>query len=150
MKFDIMLLSTVMIMFIIFFNPLIMGCCLFLLSLMLIKSLSMMSSVWFAYLMFMVYIGGLLVLFIYICMVTSNYKFSLTFSSLAIIIEGLFFLLILLTNFILPSKFIMCSPQSMISFPMFLMYVLIFFLLLIFFSIVHIIFQKNISMKNDI
>nr|YP_004935067.1 NADH dehydrogenase subunit 6 [Succinea putris]AEQ93924.1 NADH dehydrogenase subunit 6 [Succinea putris] len=149
MKFDIMLLSLVMIMFIIFFNPLIMGCCLFLLSLMLIKSLGMMSSVWFAYLMFMVYIGGMLVLFIYICMVTSNYKFLLTFSTLGIFIEFSLLLLILMLNLILPSKFFLCSSQGMTSFPMFLMYVMIFFLLVIFFSIVHIIFKKNISMKND-
>nr|QXU57718.1 NADH dehydrogenase subunit 6 [Omalonyx unguis] len=149
MKFDIMLLSLVMIMFIIFFNPLIMGCCLFLLSLMLIKSVSMMSSVWFGYLMFMVYVGGMLVLFIYICMVTSNYKFSLKFSFFGIIIEILFMGVIFTYNFIPPMKFLMCSSNTMGNFPMFLMYILIFFLLLIFFSIVHIIFKKNISMKND-
>nr|YP_010192444.1 NADH dehydrogenase subunit 6 [Oxyloma wujiaquensis]QZO77382.1 NADH dehydrogenase subunit 6 [Oxyloma wujiaquensis] len=149
MKTDILLLSLVMSLFIIFFNPLIMGCCLFLLSLVLFKSLSSVSGMWYAYLLFMVYIGGMLVLFIYICMMTSNYKFTSTFSLTVIIFDLMITLMILLMNLDWTSNLLMCSSHSMINFPMFMMYILIFFLLVVFFAIIHIIFKKNISMKND-
>nr|YP_004934923.1 NADH dehydrogenase subunit 6 [Pedipes pedipes]AEQ93858.1 NADH dehydrogenase subunit 6 [Pedipes pedipes] len=47
---------------------------------------SMSSHMWYSYMLFLIYIGGLLVLFIYMCVVSTNYvimgksfKFMLTF-----------------------------------------------------------------------
>jgi high-affinity Fe2+/Pb2+ permease len=45
----------------------------------------MYSRVWFAYVLFLVYVGGLLVLFIYICLVRRNYPITFRMSGLIIL-----------------------------------------------------------------
>nr|YP_004934884.1 NADH dehydrogenase subunit 6 [Ovatella vulcani]AEQ93846.1 NADH dehydrogenase subunit 6 [Ovatella vulcani] len=60
----------------IFTSPIGLGGMLVLISFMLVVQLAMYFSGWYAYILFLVYIGGLLVLFIYVCMVSSNYRLS--------------------------------------------------------------------------
>nr|YP_009408651.1 NADH dehydrogenase subunit 6 [Elysia cornigera]ANP26518.1 NADH dehydrogenase subunit 6 [Elysia cornigera] len=43
----------------------------------LVSIMGMTSSHWFSYVLFLVYVGGLLVMFIYVCLVSSNFPFKL-------------------------------------------------------------------------
>ena len=43
---------------------------------LLVRLICIGSRVWFGYVLFLVYVGGLLVLFIYVCMVRRNYSFG--------------------------------------------------------------------------
>nr|YP_009445813.1 NADH dehydrogenase subunit 6 [Hypselodoris apolegma]ATX68401.1 NADH dehydrogenase subunit 6 [Hypselodoris apolegma] len=51
-------------------------------SILLVSLISMFSSFWFSYVLFLVYVGGLLVLFIYICLISSNYPFKFSINGL--------------------------------------------------------------------
>nr|YP_004935000.1 NADH dehydrogenase subunit 6 [Salinator rhamphidia]AEQ93892.1 NADH dehydrogenase subunit 6 [Salinator rhamphidia] len=57
-------------------SPISMGGVLILISMSLVVLIGLMFSSWYAFVLFLVYIGGLLVLFIYVCMVSSNYSMS--------------------------------------------------------------------------
>nr|YP_010415432.1 NADH dehydrogenase subunit 6 [Elysia atroviridis]USC52123.1 NADH dehydrogenase subunit 6 [Elysia atroviridis] len=46
----------------------------------LVSTMALMSSYWFSYVLFLVYVGGLLVMFIYVCLVSSNFPFKLDFN----------------------------------------------------------------------
>nr|YP_002726377.1 NADH dehydrogenase subunit 6 [Siphonaria pectinata]AAR21548.1 NADH dehydrogenase subunit 6 [Siphonaria pectinata] len=59
-------------------NPASQGGVLVVISFYLVALMSLTSSVWFSYVLFLVYIGGLLVMFIYVCLVSSNYPFKLS------------------------------------------------------------------------
>ena len=50
-------------------------------------------SYWFSYILFIIFLGGMLVLFIYVTSLASNESFSFSYSVLAISIGSLFFLL---------------------------------------------------------
>nr|ASY98610.1 NADH dehydrogenase subunit 6 [Haania vitalisi] len=68
------------IIFLFFNHPLTMGMILFLQTILLsLISGSMSPSFWFSYILIMIYVGGMLVLFMYITSLASNEKF---FSSL--------------------------------------------------------------------
>nr|YP_009353569.1 NADH dehydrogenase subunit 6 [Ellobium chinense]AQX92056.1 NADH dehydrogenase subunit 6 [Ellobium chinense] len=66
-----------MAMFPVFSSPIGLGGVLVLISFSLVCLVSVMASSWYGYILFLVYIGGLLVLFIYVCMVSSNYPLVL-------------------------------------------------------------------------
>nr|ABJ55883.1 NADH dehydrogenase subunit 6 [Smaragdinella calyculata] len=55
--------------------PISLGAVLVLLSLCFVSVMSFMGSWWYSYILFLVYIGGLLVMFIYVCLISSNYTF---------------------------------------------------------------------------
>nr|AAR21520.1 NADH dehydrogenase subunit 6 [Berthella plumula] len=63
-----------------FKNPIMMVGVLVCMSLCFVGFISILSSSWFSYVLFLVYVGGLLVLFMYICLISSNYSFSINFS----------------------------------------------------------------------
>nr|ABL09073.1 NADH dehydrogenase subunit 6 [Onchidella borealis] len=44
-------------------------------SIFVVTKINFMSSPWYSYILFLVYVGGLLVLFIYMCLVSSNFPF---------------------------------------------------------------------------
>nr|YP_004935106.1 NADH dehydrogenase subunit 6 [Trimusculus reticulatus]AEQ93934.1 NADH dehydrogenase subunit 6 [Trimusculus reticulatus] len=71
-------------MFPVFSSPISQGALLVLMSFCLVSLISVFSSSWYGYILFLVFIGGLLVLFIYVCMVSSNYSFSAKFSEVVI------------------------------------------------------------------
>nr|ABJ55870.1 NADH dehydrogenase subunit 6 [Sagaminopteron nigropunctatum] len=56
-------------------SPVSLGACLILISFSFVAVMASMSSWWYAYILFLVYIGGLLVMFIYVCLISSNYNF---------------------------------------------------------------------------
>nr|YP_010930443.1 NADH dehydrogenase subunit 6 [Chromodoris lochi]WKL06542.1 NADH dehydrogenase subunit 6 [Chromodoris lochi] len=59
-----------------FKNPISLAAMVVGISLFLVSMMSLYSSFWFSYVLFLVYVGGLLVMFIYICLVSSNYPFK--------------------------------------------------------------------------
>nr|AJJ48403.1 NADH dehydrogenase subunit 6 [Radix sp. MOTU5] len=74
MVFIIMVLisCSFMSMFPVLMSPVSLGGLLILISISFVVLISLMSSAWYGYLLFLIYIGGLLVLFIYMCMISSN------------------------------------------------------------------------------
>nr|YP_010996921.1 NADH dehydrogenase subunit 6 [Dendrodoris krusensternii]WPH63905.1 NADH dehydrogenase subunit 6 [Dendrodoris krusensternii] len=71
-----------------FKNPISMAGMVVVISLAMVMCISLFSSFWFSYVLFLVYVGGLLVLFIYICLVSSNYPFNISATSLLCILVG--------------------------------------------------------------
>nr|WIG49073.1 NADH dehydrogenase subunit 6 [Runcina aurata] len=59
-------------------NPLSLGSVLILLSFLSVGLLTLFSNWWYCYILFLVYVGGLLVLFMYICLMSSNYPFFMS------------------------------------------------------------------------
>nr|YP_010853510.1 NADH dehydrogenase subunit 6 [Tritonia iocasica]WGM82636.1 NADH dehydrogenase subunit 6 [Tritonia iocasica] len=55
-----------------FYSPVSMVGVLMLISLSFVAVLSFFGSFWYSYILFLIYVGGLLVLLIYICLVSSN------------------------------------------------------------------------------
>nr|YP_010970145.1 NADH dehydrogenase subunit 6 [Phyllidia picta]WNR50656.1 NADH dehydrogenase subunit 6 [Phyllidia picta] len=74
--------SSLILCFPLFKNPISMAAMLVAISLVMVVMISVVSSFWFSYVLFLVYVGGLLVLFIYICLVSSNYPFKFNLVSL--------------------------------------------------------------------
>nr|YP_010373198.1 NADH dehydrogenase subunit 6 [Cadlina olgae]UPI11664.1 NADH dehydrogenase subunit 6 [Cadlina umiushi] len=75
-----------------FKNPISMAGMVIAISLTMVSMISLFSSFWFSYVLFLVYVGGLLVMFIYICLVSSNYPFKLSLVSMFCILIGSCFL----------------------------------------------------------
>nr|YP_010574745.1 NADH dehydrogenase subunit 6 [Doris odhneri]UZI00316.1 NADH dehydrogenase subunit 6 [Doris odhneri] len=63
-------------------NPISMAAMIVVISLCLVSAISVFSSFWFSYVLFLVYVGGLLVMFIYICLVSSNFPFKFSVNGL--------------------------------------------------------------------
>lgn len=63
-----------------FKNPVRIAAMVVLIRIRVVSCISFFSSFWFSYVLFLVYVGGLLVIFIYICLVRRNYPFKLRFS----------------------------------------------------------------------
>lgn len=53
--------------------------------------INLLSSAWYGYLLFLIYIGGLLVLFIYICIIRSNTIFKVEISQIVLLLTLLRF-----------------------------------------------------------
>nr|QZL13453.1 NADH dehydrogenase subunit 6 [Condica illecta] len=98
-----LIFSTLMIMISIFMlslnNPLSMGLMiLFQTLLTCLISGMIIKTYWFSYILFLTFLGGLLVLFIYVSSIASNEMYNLKFKIKKILI--LFFMLILIIQFI--------------------------------------------------
>nr|YP_010273939.1 NADH dehydrogenase subunit 6 [Bulinus truncatus]QYJ56642.1 NADH dehydrogenase subunit 6 [Bulinus truncatus] len=79
-----------------YFTPISLGIILFLTSVFMVFLMSITLSSWYSYILFLVYVGGLLVLFMYMCIMGSNVKF---YSKSSI------FLIIYLIMYMLMDKF---------------------------------------------
>nr|YP_001648725.1 NADH dehydrogenase subunit 6 [Biomphalaria tenagophila]ABO14145.1 NADH dehydrogenase subunit 6 [Biomphalaria tenagophila] len=71
----LMLVSVFLMISFISSSPVSLGISLFFTSVFVVLVMSIFFNMWYSYIMFLVYIGGLLVLFIYMCMMSSNEKF---------------------------------------------------------------------------
>nr|YP_010834655.1 NADH dehydrogenase subunit 6 [Coryphella verrucosa]WFQ82023.1 NADH dehydrogenase subunit 6 [Coryphella verrucosa] len=67
-----------------FYSPVSMVGVLMAISLSFVGVLSFFTSFWYSYILFLIYVGGLLVLFIYICLVSSNFPLKVSFEGLVI------------------------------------------------------------------
>nr|WBV77011.1 NADH dehydrogenase subunit 6 [Phestilla sp. CUS-2023] len=77
MSFLFSFLVFVVFCFPMFYSPVSMVGILLFMSLMFVSLLSFFSSFWYSYILFLVYVGGLLVLLIYICLASSNFPLML-------------------------------------------------------------------------
>nr|AIX92141.1 NADH dehydrogenase subunit 6 [Monomachus antipodalis] len=69
------------------FHPLILGIFLLLMTIFISMNLSFMKDMfWYTYLMFLVMVGGILVLFLYFASFSGNFKFSVNFKSYPILL----------------------------------------------------------------
>nr|YP_010970184.1 NADH dehydrogenase subunit 6 [Phyllidiopsis xishaensis]WNR50773.1 NADH dehydrogenase subunit 6 [Phyllidiopsis xishaensis] len=93
-------------------NPISMVAIVVAISLVMVMVISLLSSFWFSYVLFLVYVGGLLVLFIYICLVSSNYPFKFNVISMLCFIFGSC-LISLKSESSLPSRFL--GPSTWMS-----------------------------------
>nr|YP_009512810.1 NADH dehydrogenase subunit 6 [Metapenaeus affinis]AXK15202.1 NADH dehydrogenase subunit 6 [Metapenaeus affinis]UUF68278.1 NADH dehydrogenase subunit 6 [Metapenaeus affinis] len=87
----IMIMSPLIITFSIMFtrliHPLAMGLMLLLQTMMICVTAGLsMNSFWFSYILFLIFLGGMLVLFMYVASLASNETFS--FSSLLVMVTG--------------------------------------------------------------
>nr|ABL09034.1 NADH dehydrogenase subunit 6 [Bulla sp. TLT-2006] len=80
-------------------GPLSLGALLVLLSLGMVCGISVVGSWWYSYVLFLVYIGGLLVMFIYVCLISSNNSFTSSMSVLGVTAIVLFSSLFLSSKF---------------------------------------------------
>nr|YP_010737151.1 NADH dehydrogenase subunit 6 [Micromelalopha sieversi]WEP25245.1 NADH dehydrogenase subunit 6 [Micromelalopha sieversi] len=98
----IMIFSSMMFFF---YNPLSMGL-MILLQTMLVCLLSgmLIKTYWFSYILFLTFLGGLLVLFIYVSSIASNELFNLSINMKITLI--FFFLLILMLQFMFMNNLI--------------------------------------------
>ncbi len=71
-----------------FKNPISMAAMVVAISLLIVRIISLFSSFWFSYVLFLVYVGGLLVIFIYICLVRRNFPFKFRINGLLCILFG--------------------------------------------------------------
>nr|QJW33624.1 NADH dehydrogenase subunit 6 [Eiconaxius sp. 1 QK-2020] len=98
-------------------HPLAMGLILLLQTCLICISSGLMNqSFWFSYILFLIFLGGMLVLFIYVASLASNepFKFSLTMSLLPIVFVFFLVLFLMADNLCLFSK-MMISTSSLIS-----------------------------------
>nr|UKB93158.1 NADH dehydrogenase subunit 6 [Lymnaea stagnalis] len=73
--FSLMMLCIFTTLFPLLSSPISLGSFVIGMSVCLVMMINMISSAWYSYLLFLVYIGGLLVLFIYMCLISSNTEF---------------------------------------------------------------------------
>nr|YP_010489361.1 NADH dehydrogenase subunit 6 [Lauridromia dehaani]UWM10775.1 NADH dehydrogenase subunit 6 [Lauridromia dehaani] len=100
-------------------HPLSMGLILLLQTIMICLSSGLStSSFWFSYILFLIFLGGMLVLFIYVASIASNENFLFSMS-LFILISFLIFLLSLGLIFLDPllTPNMMSAPESSIFMP---------------------------------
>nr|WNN67220.1 NADH dehydrogenase subunit 6 [Colasposoma dauricum] len=80
MKTILMIMMSLSLTFIILNHPLSMGLFLLIMTIMMSLATGLMNSTfWFSYILFLVMIGGMLILFIYMTSVASNEKFKFSF-----------------------------------------------------------------------
>lgn len=94
-------------------HPLAMGLSLLIQTLLLaISTGNLLPTFWFSYILFLVFLGGMLVLFIYVASLASNEIFSVSINlAVIIILSGLIFLIIILTSDFL----LLNSPASFLD-----------------------------------
>nr|YP_010865483.1 NADH dehydrogenase subunit 6 [Eoneureclipsis hainanensis]WGT74392.1 NADH dehydrogenase subunit 6 [Eoneureclipsis hainanensis] len=60
---------------------------------------SMIKTPWFSYILFIMFIGGLMILFLYMCSVTSNLKFKMNFNKQLMMLILFSFIMLTFINF---------------------------------------------------
>uniref|UniRef100_UPI0030FEC0B8 NADH dehydrogenase subunit 6 n=1 Tax=Neopanorpa claripennis TaxID=3135613 RepID=UPI0030FEC0B8 len=93
-------------------HPLAMGLLLLTQTLTICLTIGMVSKTfWFSYILFLVFLGGMLVLFIYMTSLASNEMFSMSFKLISLFITFLFF--IMLINILLDKNLILSTFSNL-------------------------------------
>nr|YP_010735470.1 NADH dehydrogenase subunit 6 [Deroceras laeve]WEI33061.1 NADH dehydrogenase subunit 6 [Deroceras laeve] len=142
----VLLFTLVSCSFMLVGNPMMIGILLLALSFLMVVQIGFLISSWYAYILFLVYVGGLLVMFIYICMISSNLQLGGFFS-----LSGLGLTIMILT---LAGQFInnqkMLTHLDMLNgmnFPLSLLLMLGVYLLMCFLSVISIILSGGTTMN---
>ena len=116
----------------------------------MVRLIRVLVSRWYAYMLFLVYIGGLLVIFIYICIISRNYTIDLLFN--------IWYLAVIF--FLLSGNYIIINTRKVIlggysnlaayDFPLELLIRLAVLLLATFLAIVQAIFCGGTSLKIEV
>nr|AXS66513.1 NADH dehydrogenase subunit 6 [Coleoptera sp. 27 KM-2017] len=72
----------------------------------------MKFNFWYSYILFLIMIGGLLILFMYMTSIASNEKFKFSMNLMLILIPSL---MLIMMNFIMPSKYNFSQYQESIT-----------------------------------
>nr|NP_007341.1 NADH dehydrogenase subunit 6 [Albinaria caerulea]P48922.1 RecName: Full=NADH-ubiquinone oxidoreductase chain 6; AltName: Full=NADH dehydrogenase subunit 6 [Albinaria caerulea]CAA58308.1 ND6 [Albinaria caerulea] len=118
-------------------NPMSLLLALLTLSLCAVLWLGSFMSSWYAYILFIVYIGGILVLFIYVCMISSNYIASQHMYKSLLYAWGAVMLMSLTME---TDTFIILGSNMMytsVNIPMTILIFLSIYLLIVFFAVVN-------------
>nr|YP_009318345.1 NADH dehydrogenase subunit 6 [Angaria delphinus]AOZ71826.1 NADH dehydrogenase subunit 6 [Angaria delphinus] len=112
-------LSLLLLMFIML-QPLSLGLCIMALSTSLCALISFTLSSWYGYILFLIYIGGLLVMFAYVSALAPNNFFSSIKAISLFLVAILFFLVMISTLYTTDLKFMeysdsLCSLKTMNS-----------------------------------
>nr|YP_010032934.1 NADH dehydrogenase subunit 6 [Protaeolidiella atra]QOW38668.1 NADH dehydrogenase subunit 6 [Protaeolidiella atra] len=126
--------------FSVFYSPVNLIGILLSISLLSTLVLSLFGSFWYSYILFLVYVGGLLVLFIYICLVSSNFFISIDLNMIMVMFSSAVVTFSFNLNFPYPKLFLGLSgsscgasllEESNISIFMFLVVLLLMMLLVV-------------------
>lgn len=146
----VLLFTLVSCRFILVGNPIIIGILLLALSFLIVVQIGFLISSWYAYILFLVYVGGLLVIFIYICIISRNLQLGGFFS-----LRGLGLTIIILTlagQFVNNQKILThLDILNGINFPLRLLLILGVYLLMCFLSVISIILRggTTINIENN-
>lgn len=146
----VLLFTLVSCSFILVVNPIIIGILLLTLSLLIVVQIGFLISSWYAYILFLVYVGGLLVIFIYICIISRNLQLGGVFS-----LSGLGLTIIILTlvgQFINNQKILThIDILSGVNFPLRLLLIVGVYLLICFLSVISVILRggTTINIENN-
>nr|AOQ30900.1 NADH dehydrogenase subunit 6 [Pleurobranchaea sp. TY-2016] len=105
MSFLFSYLVFLMLCFTLFYSPVSMVGILMIISVSMVGILSFFGSFWYSYILFLIYVGGLLVLLIYICLVSSNYPIKLSSSGVVLVVFGSL-ISSLMSSWLLPNMFL--------------------------------------------
>nr|YP_010250878.1 NADH dehydrogenase subunit 6 [Faughnia haani]QTV76812.1 NADH dehydrogenase subunit 6 [Faughnia haani] len=121
MSYILMLYLTSMTLSLVFISlkhPLAMGMMLLLQTLVICAVTALMNFyVWFSYILFLIFLGGMLVLFIYITSLASNemFQFSFKMTSLFVIMMGAATLLLTMDPLLLDFKLALSDLQTLMN-----------------------------------
>nr|WGO58195.1 NADH dehydrogenase subunit 6 [Allacta xizangensis] len=100
MKFMLSMMTMLSIMFTQIKHPMAMGCLLLMQTIMVSTMSGLMSQTfWFSYMLFLIFMGGMLVLFIYMTSITSNSMFYMSTKMIVMIIPIMSLVMYLYTNY---------------------------------------------------
>nr|UKZ48254.1 NADH dehydrogenase subunit 6 [Punctum randolphii] len=148
--FILVFMSFISFMFTMVGSPMGLVGLLILMSFFMVSLMSVLVSSWYAYMLFLVYVGGLLVMFIYICMISSNYTMELSMNIFYLTVV----VLLLSGNYMLinTSKVMLGGYSNLAAydFPLELLISLAVLLLATFLAMVQTIFCGGTSLKIEV
>ena len=104
MKVLFLILSVLVISFPVFYSPVRLIGILIVIRLRFVVALSVFGSFWYSYILGLIYVGGLLVLFIYICLVRRNFPIRIQLDRVLLVLATAFLCFSFRGSFSLPLK----------------------------------------------
>nr|QLY89599.1 NADH dehydrogenase subunit 6 [Planorbis carinatus] len=135
--------SFLMLSFPIYSSPVYYCIMMFMCSIYVVFFLSVFISSWYSYMLFLVYVGGLLVLFMYVCLMNSNDSLKKVFPNLVLLLFITYFLNSLFISDVSPSFLGFSSYESSYYLDLSSFFTLVMILLMTLFIIVRVINLKK-------
>nr|UKT66237.1 NADH dehydrogenase subunit 6 [Haplotrema minimum] len=148
-KLVLSLLMVLSFLIIVQSSPMMLSLIMLMNSVLIAFLMSITYSVWFSYVFFLVYVGGLLVLLIYIVMISSNVKLMFGFKGFYWWVSMVFILLMMVFSVVVELKVSSFNSvsESLINFPPIMLMYLGVLLLIMFLGISNIVFIGGGSLK---
>lgn len=146
----VVLLSRLIRIFVLVRRPMGVGVLLFILRLLIAVKIGLIIRSWYAYMLFLVYVGGLLVMFIYICIIRRNYQLGVR--KIKLLLPLILINLAILSQYTINQKLVTFSGLRIngMNLPLFLLLILGVYLLICFIVVINIIFigGSTIELEN--